>query len=234
MSEMQALAEELREYTAMKYAGDCKCGKCQLVPRALVERIYHTLNGSSVRCSAVSEQPVAYRFNTHGDQRWRVVIDRPVPKAGVTAFDKIESLYLQPTRAEPQTAPPVRADLPPQHEIRELIDSFEKPDNDTRRAFASHRRTWIVQCLRAVLVKRSQADSSPQAAPELTATCQKLLPGGVVDDATYAEIEDALDRADAPATVGGRWLKLHERIAALTAERPAASAEPQSQAESAK
>lgn len=43
----QALAEELREYTAMKYAGDCKCGKCQLVPRALVERIYHTLNSIS-------------------------------------------------------------------------------------------------------------------------------------------------------------------------------------------
>jgi hypothetical protein len=41
----QALAEELREYTAMKYAGDCKCGKCQLVPRDLVERIYHALNG---------------------------------------------------------------------------------------------------------------------------------------------------------------------------------------------
>jgi hypothetical protein len=81
--------------------------------------------------------------------------------------------------------------------------------------------------------QQSQADNSPQAAPELTATCQKLLPGGIIDDATYAEIEDALDRADAPATVGGRWLKLHERIAALTAERPAASAEPQSQAESA-
>ena len=39
------LAEQLREYTAMKYAGDCKCGKCQLVPRALVERIYHALTG---------------------------------------------------------------------------------------------------------------------------------------------------------------------------------------------
>jgi hypothetical protein len=74
--------------------------------------------------------------------------------------------------------------------------------------------------------------AQPQTAPELTATCQKLLPGGIIDDATYAEIEDALDRADAPATVGGRWLKLHERIAALTAERPAASAEPQSQADS--
>lgn len=40
------LAEELREYTAMKYAGDCKCGKCQLVPRELVERLYHALNGT--------------------------------------------------------------------------------------------------------------------------------------------------------------------------------------------
>jgi hypothetical protein len=79
---------------------------------------------------------------------------------------------------------------------------------------------------------RALAGAEPQTAPELTATCQKLLPGGIIDDATYAEIEDALDRADAPATVGGRWLKLHERIAALTAERPAASAEPQSQADS--
>lgn len=59
----------------------------------------------AVRSSAESAQPVAYRFNTHGDQRWRVVIDKPVPKAGVTAFDKIEALYLQPTRTEPQTAP---------------------------------------------------------------------------------------------------------------------------------
>ena len=42
------LAEELREYTAMKYAGDCKCGKCQLVPRELVERIYHALNASTL------------------------------------------------------------------------------------------------------------------------------------------------------------------------------------------
>jgi hypothetical protein len=41
---LRQLAEELREYTAMKYAGDCKCGKCQLVPRPLVERLYHTLN----------------------------------------------------------------------------------------------------------------------------------------------------------------------------------------------
>lgn len=41
-----ALAEEVRQYTAMKYMGDCKCGKCQLVPRQLLERIYHTLNGS--------------------------------------------------------------------------------------------------------------------------------------------------------------------------------------------
>jgi hypothetical protein len=59
---------------------------------------------SEQQSSAVSEQPVAYRFNTHSDQRWRVVIDKPVPKAGVTAFDKIEALYLQPTRTEPQAA----------------------------------------------------------------------------------------------------------------------------------
>jgi hypothetical protein len=91
-------------------------------------------------------------------------------------------------------------------------------------------RLWLRSWQKEVAALRAE----PQTAPELTATCQKLLPGGIIDDATYAEIEDALDRADAPATVGGRWLKLHERIAALTAERPAASAEPQSQAESEK
>jgi hypothetical protein len=87
------------------------------------------------------------------------------------------------------------------------------------------RLTRYIGCYMALQIK---AGAQPQTAPELTATCQKLLPGGIIDDATYAEIEDALDRADAPATVGGRWLKLHERIAALSAERPAASAEPQS------
>lgn len=34
------LAEELREYTALKYTGNCKCGRCQLVPRDLVDRLY--------------------------------------------------------------------------------------------------------------------------------------------------------------------------------------------------
>jgi hypothetical protein len=31
---------DLREYTAIKYAGDCKCGNCRLIPRqALAENI---------------------------------------------------------------------------------------------------------------------------------------------------------------------------------------------------
>jgi hypothetical protein len=55
MTDHRALAEELREYTAMKYAGDCKCGKCQLVPRALVERIYHTLNSTRGEPQEVQE-----------------------------------------------------------------------------------------------------------------------------------------------------------------------------------
>jgi hypothetical protein len=83
---------------------------------------------SEQQSSADSAQPVAYRFNTHGDQRWRVVIDKPVPKAGVTAFDKIEALYLQPTRTEPQS-------LPTREEIAKAIgvalygeDTFRSPD----------------------------------------------------------------------------------------------------------
>lgn len=63
------LAEELREYTAMKYAGDCKCGKCQLVPRALVERIYHTLNSTRGVAQAAPE-PAAYRWRQPGNKHW--------------------------------------------------------------------------------------------------------------------------------------------------------------------
>src|SRR5690606_27885055 len=39
----------------------------------------------------------------------------------------------------------------------------------------------------------------------------------VVDDSTFSEIEDALDRLNAPARAAdGRWLKLTERISALS------------------
>ncbi len=30
---VEAMAGSFRDYTAMRYAGDCKCGACQLVPR---------------------------------------------------------------------------------------------------------------------------------------------------------------------------------------------------------
>lgn len=30
------LAAELRERTALRYAGNCKCGKCQLVPLGII------------------------------------------------------------------------------------------------------------------------------------------------------------------------------------------------------
>jgi len=49
----------------------------------------------------------------------------------------------------------------------------------------------------------------------LEMTCAKLLPGGALDDCTFSQIEDALDKAEAPMTNAGRWLTLPERIAAL-------------------
>lgn len=33
-----ALVEELLELTALKYMGDCKCGRCQLIPMDLLTR----------------------------------------------------------------------------------------------------------------------------------------------------------------------------------------------------
>jgi hypothetical protein len=39
------LAEQLRERTALKYAADCKCGTCQLVPRALLDAAIKASSG---------------------------------------------------------------------------------------------------------------------------------------------------------------------------------------------
>jgi hypothetical protein len=53
---------------------------------------------------------------------------------------------------------------------------------------------------------------------DLTADFVRTLPGGALDDATYSDIETALDLVDAPCTGSGRWLTLPERIKALAAE----------------
>lgn len=45
------------------------------------------------------------------------------------------------------------------------------------------------------------------------------LPGGVIDYATHEAIEEALDRANAPITEGGRFLTLVERISAFASQR---------------
>ncbi|MGY3393404.1 hypothetical protein ACVWW6_005995 [Bradyrhizobium sp. USDA 3311] len=109
------------------------------------------------------------------------------------------------------------AKLPPAREIQTLIEDLTTPDWDTKKAFASHRRAWIVQCLRTVL---SQINAAPAATTELTCEFAQMLPGGKLDDSTYEKIETALDNADAPCTKDGKWLSLHERIAALTSTEP--------------
>lgn len=52
--------------------------------------------------------------------------------------------------------------------------------------------------------------------PPLTFDFVRKLPGGVLDDATYAEIETELDKANVECTApDGRWLSLSERVAIL-------------------
>jgi len=51
----------------------------------------------------------------------------------------------------------------------------------------------------------------------LKADFLRSLPGGKLDDSAYEAIEEALDRADAPMRVDGKWLTLAERVAALAA-----------------
>lgn len=52
----------------------------------------------------------------------------------------------------------------------------------------------------------------------------RALPGGAMDDTTFQDVEDALDRAGAPCRADGdtgRWLTLAERVAALSAPQAA-------------
>ncbi len=53
----------------------------------------------------------------------------------------------------------------------------------------------------------------------LTADMTRSMPGGMLDDCAYSDIETALDRVRAPMTAqDGRWLTLPERVLALAAE----------------
>lgn len=45
--EVEGVAEQLREHLKMKYAGNCKCGACQLVPIALIENTILALRRST-------------------------------------------------------------------------------------------------------------------------------------------------------------------------------------------
>jgi ribosomal protein L32 len=66
----KALAEELREYTAMKYAGDCKCGKCHLVPREFIDRLYAALRSDAAggaKQSTVNECPSCKQMFVDGE-----------------------------------------------------------------------------------------------------------------------------------------------------------------------
>lgn len=73
-------------------------------------------------------------------------------------------------------------------------------------------RKWSPLC-QAILASLS----TPTAPVEtLTFDMTKALPGGSIDNSTFEDIEFALDRADAPSRVDGKWLTLPERIAALT------------------
>lgn len=52
--------------------------------------------------------------------------------------------------------------------------------------------------------------------PRLEANFTRSLPGGKMDDSTYEQIENALDKIEAPMrSPEGKWLTLVERILAI-------------------
>jgi hypothetical protein len=109
----------------MKYAGDCKCGKCQLVPRALVERIYHTLN--STRAAAQQPSKVARLLRDMSD-----LLDDCSPTEDVGAYDGHHRWIQLATVREIREAADTLAAQPPAAPVegdfylvpREIIDQF--------------------------------------------------------------------------------------------------------------
>lgn len=62
LGKAEKLAEDFRELTAFKYAGDCKCGKCQLVPRELIDRVIAHLRAPSFNDGVEAAAKVAEEF----------------------------------------------------------------------------------------------------------------------------------------------------------------------------
>ncbi len=81
------------------------------------------------------------------------------------------------------------------------------------------------ELLTAAIVKIDRATAF--SSEELVADMTRVLPGGGKDDSSFSAIEDALDMADAPMIIDGKWLTLVERIAALSNPLPRVSDEPE-------
>jgi hypothetical protein len=93
----QPPAAPVEEHDPSQYCDLDACKREGCTHRA--ERCLSKQKTAPVECSSAGNaEPVAWRWNTTGDQRWRVTINRPGP-TNLTAFDKIEPLYA----AQPQT-----------------------------------------------------------------------------------------------------------------------------------
>ena len=80
-----SLLDELREYTALRYAGDCKCGNCQLVPRAAAM--------SQPSRSTMTERRFARIAFWNGRKVMRMTTNpHPTPEEGMTPEERYEAL----------------------------------------------------------------------------------------------------------------------------------------------
>ena len=93
--------------------------------------------------------------------------------------------------------------------LTDEIDAIVKRGNYVR--LDPHEAGAIVTALRRLAASDHGVADTP-----LTCDFAQALPGGKLDDSTYGNIEDALDKIEAPAKdANGKWLSLHERIAAI-------------------
>lgn len=112
------------------------------------------MSEEAIKCAANEAAPGAKIVRNDGDLL--------VYYSGFNLSKFVRFLALQPV----VVAQGWPASLPPKREVQKLIEDFIAPDLDTEKAFASHRRSWIVQCLQALLTLAGRPAEQPPVREE--------------------------------------------------------------------
>lgn len=147
--------------------------------------------------------------------------DRPVQdifvRAAVSAY--LGALPLSPTAVDNKET----ADIGGKRETTEAVAARHKEiferwtrRDDVRAALKGKLVAHKTTTNPVVVHENENTDHKHEPPADLTADCARLLPPGTMDDTTYSQIEDILDRCEIDTRrENGEYLKLGERVQIL-------------------